>query len=80
MKIWKKIFFPNNNEYVVNILPNIIFVVNPLPTPLLLEVNLINIWFPEDVCREGAEFPVSELNNSSFSLPPLYKFKYEFSS
>ena len=68
------------NPYVVNMLPNKILAVNPLPTPLLSEVNIIKIWFPEDFSREGAEFPVSELKNSSLSLPPLYNCKSEFPS
>ena len=69
----------NRNPYVVNILPNIIFAVNPLPTPFPSEDNMMNIWFLKDVIGDGAESPV-KLINSSFSLPPLYKFKYEFPS
>ena len=70
----------NRNPYVVNILPNIIFAVKPLPSPLSSDEKLINIWFVKDVIGDGAEFPVTEFNNSSLSLPPLYKFKYEFPS
>ena len=62
---------PNRNPYVVNILPNIIFAVKPLPTPLSSDENLINIWFLKDVIGDGAEYPVTELNNSSLSLPSL---------
>ena len=69
----------NRNPYVVNILLNIIFAVNPLPTPFPSEDNMMNIWFLKDVIGDGAESPV-KLINSSFSLPPLYKFKYEFPS
>ena len=69
-----------NPPYVVIILPNLMFAVNPLPTPLLSEVNTTNIWFPEDLSREGAEFPVTELNNSSLSLPSLLNFKLAFPS
>ena len=70
----------NRNLYVINLLPNLIFAVNPLPFPLPSEVNLINNRFLKDVTGDGAEFPVSELNNSSLSLPPSYIFKLEFSS
>ena len=70
----------NRNPYVVNILPNIIFAVNPLPTPFPSEDNMMNIWFLKDVIGDGAEFPITELNNSSLSLPPLYNFKLEFPS
>ena len=61
------------NRYpdVKNILPKKILAVNPLPTPLPSEENLINIWFLKDVIGVGAEFPVTELNNSSLSLPSL---------
>ena len=61
----------NINPYAVNILPNIIFAVKPLPTPLSSDENLINIWFFKDFIEDGAEYPITELNNSSLSLPPL---------
>ena len=70
----------NRNPYVVIILPNVIFAVNPLPTPLLSEVNIINIWFPEDFNREVPEFPVPDIKRSSLLLPPLYNFKLAFPS
>ena len=57
------------------ILPNVIFAVNPLPPSFSLVVNIINIWFSKDVTGDGAEFPVSEINRSSLSLPPSYNFK-----
>ena len=68
------------NPYVVNMLPNETFVVNPLPTPLPYEVNLINNWFLKDVTGDGAVFPVSDINRSSLLLPPLYNFKLAFPS
>ena len=40
----------------------------------------MNIWFPKDVNGDGAEFPVSEINNSSLLLPPSYIFKYVLES
>ena len=57
------------------ILPNVIFAVNPLPPSFPLVVNIINIWFSKDVTEDGVEFPVSEINRSSLSLPPSYNFK-----
>ena len=56
---------------ILKYVPNVIFAVNPLPTPLPSEKNLINIWFLKDVIGDGAEFPVTKFNNSSLSLPPL---------
>ena len=69
-QIERNILLPNNTWYLI-LLPNVIFAVNPLPTPLPSEENLINIWFLKDAIEDGAEFPVTELNNSSLSLPPL---------
>ena len=40
--------------HLVIILPNVIFAVNPLPTPLLSMIKVINIWFLDDVPRDGA--------------------------
>ena len=83
MKSMKYYYFQiiqNRNPYVVNILPNIIFAVKPLPTPLLSEENLINIWFLKDFIGDGAEFPFSDINRSSLSLPPLYNFKFALPS
>ena len=69
-----KIIYKINHLFMI-ILPNVIFPVNPLPTPLLSEVKIINIWFPKDVTGDGTEFPVTEVNKSSLSLPPSYIFK-----
>ena len=65
---------------VVIILPNEIIAVNPLATPLSSEVvvNIINIWLKGIVIGDIVEFPVRENNNSSFSLPPPYIFKFVF--
>ena len=75
------ILLPNNTQKnPLCILPNVIFAVNPLPTPLLSVVNIINIWFPKDVTGDGTEFPVTKINNLSLSLPPSYIFKFAFPS
>ena len=44
---------------ILKYVPNVIFAVNPLPTPLPSEENLINIWFLRDIIRDGAEYPVT---------------------
>ena len=71
----KEKFYCQINLWFMIILPNVIFAVNPLPTPLLLEINLINIWFLKDFNGDGAEFPDREIIDSSLSLPPSYNSK-----
>ena len=76
MNIWYEQYIKEILQYV----PNIIFAVNPLPTPFPSEENLINNWFLKDVMGDSAGFPVRELINSSLLLPPSKIFKKAFTS